>query len=200
MANVTVSGTAEIDSVRMKEQAGDPATPASSYGQLYIKSDGVYFKGDGGTVIGPLVDTSTGIGDVGAKTQHSGNQTITTSTNTILNWDAEVYDTSGFHDDVTNNTRLTVPANGKYLIGCTLTWASNSTGDRVLALRKNGTDLLVGDARPASSSNLSVQDVTIMEDLASGDYIEVRAFQSSGGDLVADTDEVFTWFWIQRVG
>ncbi len=199
MANVTVSGTAEIDSVRMKEQAGDPSTPASGYGQLYIKSDGVYFRDDGGTVIGPLVDTSTGIGDVGVKVQHSADQTITNTTNTILNWDTEAYDTSTFHDNVTNNTRLTVPADGKYLIGCTLAWVADSTGDRVLSLRKNGTDLLVGDALPASNTNITTNSVTIIEDLSSSDYIEVRVYQSSGGDLAADTDEVYTWFWAQRI-
>lgn len=44
-----VSTDAEINSIRLKEQASSPSTPASGYGQLYEKSDEeFYFKGDGG--------------------------------------------------------------------------------------------------------------------------------------------------------
>jgi len=48
-----ISTNAEINSIRLAEQASAPDTPASGYVQLYCKSDGVYFKGDNGTEIGP---------------------------------------------------------------------------------------------------------------------------------------------------
>jgi len=53
-----ISTDAEINAVRLKEQVGDPATPASGYGKLYLKSAGAYFIDDAGTVIGPLVGAS----------------------------------------------------------------------------------------------------------------------------------------------
>jgi len=53
---------AEINSIRLKEQGFAPATPDSGYGQLYIKSDGLYFKGDNGAEIGPLGTGSSGSG------------------------------------------------------------------------------------------------------------------------------------------
>lgn len=43
-----------INRIRLSEQGAAPSTPASGYGYLYIKSDGLYFKGDNGTEIGPL--------------------------------------------------------------------------------------------------------------------------------------------------
>jgi hypothetical protein len=58
--------SAEIDSIRLKEQATAPSTPASGYGQLYAKSDGLYFKGDNGTEIGPFGGGSGGV--IGALT------------------------------------------------------------------------------------------------------------------------------------
>lgn len=42
---------AVIDSVRLEEQASDPSTPASGYGNLYVKTDGrIYFISDSGAV------------------------------------------------------------------------------------------------------------------------------------------------------
>lgn len=55
-----ISDNALINSIRLKEQASAPGTPASGYGQLYCKSDGLYFKGDNGTEIGPLGEAGGG--------------------------------------------------------------------------------------------------------------------------------------------
>jgi len=53
---------AEINSIRLKEQASAPATPDSGYGQLYEKNDGIlYFKNDAGSeksLFGDLIDWS----------------------------------------------------------------------------------------------------------------------------------------------
>jgi hypothetical protein len=60
MPNVYIDSTANIDRVRLKEQLSAPTTPDSGYGYLYIKSDGLYFKGDNGTEIGPFTVGGTG--------------------------------------------------------------------------------------------------------------------------------------------
>lgn len=54
MPNVDIGVDANINRVRLAEQGSAPSTPASGYGFLYIKADGLYFKGDNGTEIGPL--------------------------------------------------------------------------------------------------------------------------------------------------
>jgi hypothetical protein len=55
MANKRIDVDAEIDRIRLKEQAGNPATPSTGYGWLFEKSDGdLYFMNDAGEVQGPL--------------------------------------------------------------------------------------------------------------------------------------------------
>jgi hypothetical protein len=55
MANKRIDIDAVIDRVRLKEQAGNPATPSSGFGWLFEKSDGdLYFMNDDGEVQGPL--------------------------------------------------------------------------------------------------------------------------------------------------
>lgn len=59
---VDIGVNAEIDRVRLKEQAS-VGTPDNGYGFLYVKSGGLYFKGDNGTEIGPLAAAGAGGGD-----------------------------------------------------------------------------------------------------------------------------------------
>lgn len=53
MAQISI-GLADIDRIRLEEQVGDPANPAAGFGYFYCKADGVYYKQDDGTVIGPF--------------------------------------------------------------------------------------------------------------------------------------------------
>lgn len=47
-----ISTDAEINSIRLKEQASAPDTPASGYFQVYVKTDGkLYYKDDAGTEV-----------------------------------------------------------------------------------------------------------------------------------------------------
>jgi len=48
-------------------------------------------------------------------------------------WDAEEYDTDNYHDNATNNTRLTVPADGHYIVGgeVTLTAGTLTTSEYI---------------------------------------------------------------------
>lgn len=47
-----ISTNAEINSIRLKEQASAPDTPASGYFQVYVKTDGkLYYKDDAGTEV-----------------------------------------------------------------------------------------------------------------------------------------------------
>lgn len=58
-----ISTNAEINSVRLKEQASNPDTPSTGYTQIFVKDDGLYLKNDAGAVTGPF-GTGTGSGDV----------------------------------------------------------------------------------------------------------------------------------------
>ncbi|MNJ99725.1 hypothetical protein D3C87_175060 [compost metagenome] len=123
---------------------------------------------------------------VSAKVYKTGDQTLVNSVWTKLTWNAEVWDTSDLHDNVTNNQRFTVPAGGagKYIINISVNYATNSAGARWVMYYKNGAGVdycnRLSDGAQGGASNISCLWV---EDLADGDYIEVSGYQSSGGGL-----------------
>ena len=121
-----------------------------------------------------------------AARKSSSDQTIANNTYTNLVFDAEVFDTNGFHSDSVNNTRFTVPSGkaGYYSLVCNFEWASNGTGERRIRFRLNGTSTLCNYAIAAMSgvgTGMAVSYVT--SSLSVGDYIEVNVLQTSGGNL-----------------
>lgn len=64
----TISTDATINSIRLKEQASAPDTPASGFFQVYAKTDGkLYYKNDAGTEVclsDALVNPMTTAGDI----------------------------------------------------------------------------------------------------------------------------------------
>jgi len=85
------------------------------------------------------VDTR-GMGVSLAQTNRLNSLTAATSPE-IINWDVETYDDLGFHDNSTNNTRITIPANvSRVLISCQVT--TEGKGDNIdfdmVQLLKNG--------------------------------------------------------------
>lgn len=56
---VTIDTTAEINSVRLKQQAGDPSAPAASHWSLYVKAGGLYIEDSSSVVTGPFGAAST---------------------------------------------------------------------------------------------------------------------------------------------
>ena len=72
---------------------------------------------------------------------HSTTQSISNATWTALNFDTEDLDVGSMHDNVTNNTRLTIPTGGDglYFCGGSVSFASTSTANnRAVRLLKNG--------------------------------------------------------------
>jgi len=200
-----ISTNAEINSVRLAEQASAPDTPASGYGQLYCKSDGLYFKGDDGVEIGPLAAAASGYTE-GARVYHSIDQTLSNNLGAQLAFDSEIYDTDNIHDNTTNNSRLTCKTAGKYIISASVVWeafvgAANAVVQ--ITIRLNGTTNISSIKTPHSgaASVSIIQNVTTVFDLDVNDYIEVRAYQNSGGDLdVLAASNNSAEFTIQRVG
>jgi hypothetical protein len=113
---------------------------------------------------------------------------ISNTTETKVAFDAEFYDTDGFHSNVTNNTRLTVPSGkaGKYQVWGWGEFAGNTTGYRQVQIWRNNNTGTPG--RPAKASQAGVTAVNGIYaagiiDLAVGDYVEFVVYQNSGGAL-----------------
>lgn len=144
----------------------------------------------------------------GARITNSLNISLTTAVLTPLTFDTERFDTSDFHSTTSNTNRLTIPTGGagKYLVGCTIEFASNATGDRIVSIRKisNGGASSFETARShlaASSVGTRSLAVTSIEALVPTDYMECLAFQDSGGALnVTSVAQYSPEFWLYWLG
>jgi hypothetical protein len=114
------------------------------------------------------------------------NQSIADSTTTALQWNSELEDTHGGHDNTTNPSRYTAPVAGLYAVTVSAPWAQATLGARQLDLRVNGSTIYPG-ARDGSPGNITfVQNASRKLRLAAGDYVEAVVWQSSGSSVAID--------------
>jgi hypothetical protein len=119
-----------------------------------------------------------------ASVKQSGDQTLSNATVTAINFGAEDVDTDTLHDNVTNNTRITVALTGKYLIGGTLNYATNGTGVRQLRLHLNGSGTPIRISAIGAITGDNSRPATVwLVSLTAADYIELHGYQDSGGNL-----------------
>ena len=113
------------------------------------------------------------------------NQSLTNNTLTALTFNAELYDTDGFHDNATNNTRITIPAGlgGKYLVNGTVIYNTNGTGSRLAQLHKNGATINDGADVIGNASTYVGNIFSCVVSLVATDYLELIVRQTSGGAL-----------------
>jgi hypothetical protein len=108
-----------------------------------------------------------------------GNQSSANSTYTTILFDSERFDTDNAYD--TSTGKFTVPSGkaGKYFFYAQYRWqvSGTLTGFNI-EIHKNGSQI----AHYSGGQNLSYPSASIYysDDLSVGDYIEVKAFQSSG--------------------
>jgi hypothetical protein len=127
----------------------------------------------------------------GARVVKTAGQVITSGTQTTLTFDAEMYDTDNYHSNVTNNTRLTIPAGlgGIYHVRGRVNYDPNATGARYLIISVNGTSSANYDSYvvyPAVSGGIETMiDVNTIVALSAGDYIELFTIQNSGSSITS---------------
>jgi hypothetical protein len=159
------------------------------------------------------VELQTALDNIAAASvSHVGCYVITTGTTsctsgsfTSVAFASEINDTHAFHDNSTNNTRCTVPSGqaGYYLLAGGGEWDTNTTGERVLVLKLNGTGAEYGWVRAdvgANANQFSQEVVSGAVYLSVGDYIELRAYQNSGGNRTIGGANNRTWLSLTRVG
>jgi hypothetical protein len=124
---------------------------------------------------------------VGAKAYQAGTQSIPNTTPTAVTLTTELYDTDGFHEGVTNPSRFTVPSGkaGYYSLKGKLYWDGNATGARTLWFLVNATTVVRGSTANLENLSSNPQQMVTTADvqLDAGDYVELIAYQSSGGAL-----------------
>lgn len=105
-------------------------------------------------------------------------------TGTRISFDAELYDTDTMHDLSTNPTRLTATTAGLYAISGNAVFQEHATGERILRILANDvTNIDVSCVPVNSASAWTILNVGTQYRLTAGQYVELVAYQSSGGDL-----------------
>ena len=134
--------------------------------------------------------TQTGVGGTNTPAFQAfmnGNQTIATSSFTKLEMDAEVFDTDSKYD--TSTYRFTPTVAGQYWVWGKFRFDDGvDIGSAVMAFYKNGTII--------SKTTEFTTDVTtlmfgIIVELDSDDYLEIYAYQNSGGNVVVNGDATY---------
>jgi hypothetical protein len=159
-------------------------TAADTVARLGIGTAGQVLKVNSGATAPEWGAAGAAASFVGANATKTANQSLANVTLTAITFDGtDILDTNSFHDPASNNTRMTIPAGlgGKYLIQATIQFASNTTGGRELQIYKNGATVLQYVTTDAEGSLTIAISGTYA--LVATDYVEIRAYQSSGGAL-----------------
>lgn len=139
----------------------------------------------------------------GARVYLGSNQSISNNTSTGVAFDNEVSDTNAFHDNATNNTRLTIPSDGNYIIGATVLFDVNTTGYREVKIRKGGlvNHFAISRTQSHATEYTTINLSGLATNCSAGDYFEIMALQNSGGSLnLIAAGSSGTQAWICKVG
>lgn len=120
----------------------------------------------------------------------TGATSITNNAYTSVNFATEDYDDDGMHSTVTNTSRLTAVRAGRYQLDGAAGFVSNATGRRGAQFAVNGTAINASQTLLAAFTSAGGIDVPcrgVVVTLAVGDFVELQAFQDSGGALNTNT-------------
>ncbi len=135
---------------------------------------------------------------IAARVFHSTTQSHATSGSFLpIVFNSENYDRGGFHSTVSNTSRLTIPYDGIYRFGATIAFASNSTGERSVRPRINGSSFLLGEVRDAVIGDDTEFTVSNSYELVTGNYIEFLMYHNAGTPINL---VVGVAAWIEFVG
>lgn len=144
-----------------------------------LQADRVYSQYMNGRVVGCHVTNST---DTAIASQ---------ATPTVIPFDTTIFDSHGFHSNVTNNSRITIPTGlgGYYLVLAATRWEDVDDNDSYRAMRveKNSdgtpnasnTYIQAISGQPTDDSTISIHLAGIVN-LIAGDRIEMFCSQVSG--------------------
>jgi hypothetical protein len=135
----------------------------------------------------------------GASVYFSSTLTLTYNTEVVIGFDSENYDTNTYHDNSTNNSRLTVPSTGYYLVSGY--YISNGTGNRrMVYIKKNGTTQtqFTGFAGTGITETTSVASGVYYA--TAGDYFTLVAYSENSTPATAQAGSIYNNFSIAYLG
>jgi hypothetical protein len=164
---------------------------------------------DGSVTGAKIADASVDAAKVGtipgARVRRTAAQQVANNATLIVSYDAIDFNVGDVYN-AAQPTRMTAPIAGRYLIVATARWQNNDQGRRTIALEVNGTAAQIarsnvsayfqGGANPLQPE----QTAQAVYKLNAGDYVEVWAYQDSGGALnllsAIDNGVTFSMQWL----
>lgn len=201
--------TAAVQSMTNKSIDGSLNTLTNIPGAAHVANsipEAAYLALSGSTrMLANDVITGAKLGIVeGAMARRSSNFSISNASRTVVEWNAEDWDTNAIHDMSTTNLskRLTCKISGLYeVITGIYIDASSNFDDRDITLKKNGVDaqLLM---RNSPGTEWSVYGTTggtyhTWIRLVATDYLELAVLQKSSGSRNITND---SFFGMRRIG
>ncbi len=114
----------------------------------------------------------------------SGNVSIFSGSETILNWNREHLDNDNIHDNAVNNSRLTCRTPGTYRVNCQLPYAASAGGDRRRIQFYKGVGICPGFVQlPPTAAGFTGLQATVQIPLALNEYVRAAGYQNTGGNL-----------------
>ena len=128
----------------------------------------------------------------------SDGQTISNSTDTLIQFDTEIEKSSGSAAFDTTNHRYVPTTAGRYIVNVAVRIDEDATGDRfILQIRKNGTVSTVIDQDINDLS--SIQATALIECNGSSDYIDAIISQNTGSNVTIANQAAYSFFVGYRI-
>lgn len=167
------------------DQASAPSNPASGFGRMYYDAD---------KTLRLLDNAGNNRLRIAGKATRSGTQSIahnTIDSTTVITFTAETIDTDNMINTAgANPTRITIVTAGLYFIAARTRFAGSAGGSqRQVRINVNGSNVESGDTLPLGTLATSVSTSVFLV-LAAGAYVEMQAYQESGGALNVDVSSM----------
>jgi hypothetical protein len=181
-------------------------TGADAFARLAVGTNDQVLTADSTAATGLKWSTPSAGGSsfVGCRLYKTANQTMTTGTWTTITYDAESFDTNGFHSTSSNTSRITIPSGkaGYYLINARINIDANATGARLGRFTVNTNELFAGIEVAGSSAAGCKYTLSTIQNLAVGDYVEFLCLHNTGSnlDFVGNSGAAHNEFSVQYLG
>lgn len=138
----------------------------------------------------------------GCRVFNSANFAVPNNAVTAITFNSSRFDPFNMHSLTVNTARISIIRNGRYNVGGCVEFDDNGAGYREVNVRLNGTTNIVGTNKLPNGAGVANDKMNVATDyeFVNGDYIELVAFQNSGGALNVEVHGNYSpEFWACRI-